>query len=168
MRSKPLSSPDTGLAGQPHLELPEYTGYLIRRAQQVHAALWLQEISSDVTSVQFGVLNLLAMHPGIDQRTLGEHLGLDRSTIADIVARLQKRGYLQRIRDSSDRRRNVLTLTDRGRLALAELIPEALRVNELLVRGLSTRDGEELRRLLVVLLDGPGVREVISTAPYPD
>ena len=74
----------------------EYTGYLIRRAQQLHAALWLREVG--ITSVQFGVLNVLALHPDIDQRTVGEHLGLDRSTIADLVARLETRGYLRRVR----------------------------------------------------------------------
>ena len=35
-------------------ELAEYTGYLIRRAQRLHAALWLREVGSDFTSVQFG------------------------------------------------------------------------------------------------------------------
>lgn len=164
MQSKTAPSTDTAGEGPPHLELPEYTGYLIRRAQQVHAALWQQEISSDVTSVQFGVLNLLALQPGIDQRTLGEHLQLDRSTIADIVARLQKRGYLQRIRDSADRRRNVLTLTGRGELALAELIPQAFSVNQILTSGLRAGDAQELRRLLVLLLDAPRVRDTVGDA----
>ena len=134
--------------------LPEYTGYLVRRAQQLHAALWLREVGSDITSVQFGVLNVLGLHPDIDQRTVGEHLGLDRSTIADLVARLETRGYLRRVRDASDRRRNLLSLSDHGRAELGRLLPGALRVNEHLTAGLSDAEHAELRRLLGLLLAG--------------
>jgi DNA-binding MarR family transcriptional regulator len=133
-------------------ELADYTGYLIRRAQQVHAAVWLREVGSDITSVQFGVLNVLALHPDSDQRTVGDHLGLDRSTIADLVARLEKRGYLRRVRDASDRRRNLLRLSEQGRAELDQLLPAALRVNEHLTARMSGAEHAELRRLLGLLL----------------
>lgn len=134
-------------------ELAEYTGYLIRRTQQLHAALWLREVGSDITSVQFGVLSVLALHPDSDQRTVGEHLGLDRSTIADLVARLEKRGYLRRVRDASDRRRNLLRLSELGRAELDHLLPGALRVNEHLTARMSGAEHAELRRLLALVLE---------------
>ena len=134
-------------------DLSAYTGFLLRRAQQLHAAVWQQEASADYTSVQFGALNLLQANPGIDQRTLGEHLALDRSTIADVCHRLERRGLIVRDRDPQDRRRNVLSLSDRGRGVLAGLLPRADRVHEVLVGGLDERDRLELHRLLGLLLD---------------
>lgn len=146
-------------------ELARYTGYLVRRAQQVHAALWLREGGSDVTSVQFGVLTLLESNPGIDQRSLGELLQLDRSTIADVVSRMEKRGYLERLRDAGDRRRNILSLTERGREELRELRPHAERVNASLVAGLGEADRAELSRLLGLLLASNAADDADPTQP---
>lgn len=133
-------------------ELSRYTGYLVRRAQQVHAALWQRELDSEVTSVQFGVLSLLEQNPGVDQRSLGELLQLDRSTIADVVLRLENRGYICRDRDEGDRRRKILTLTEAGRAELEGLWAHAENVNEALVSGLGPEDRVELNRLLGLLL----------------
>ncbi|MHB1172168.1 MAG: MarR family winged helix-turn-helix transcriptional regulator [Lacisediminihabitans sp.] len=141
-------------------EIASFTGFLIRRTQQVHASLWLRVTSGEITSVQFGALNLLDRYPGIDQRTLGEHLELDRSTIADISVRLQRRGLIERERDPADRRRNILNLTASGRSILRSLEPKAQEVNRQLVSGLSARDRTELHRLLELLLASPITRDL--------
>ncbi|TQL46976.1 DNA-binding MarR family transcriptional regulator [Homoserinimonas aerilata] len=141
-------------------ELARYTGYLVRRAQQLHAALWQQELLTESTSVQFGVLSLLASNPGIDQRSLGALLQLDRSTVADVVLRMERRGLIARVRDEGDRRRNILSLTEQGSEELATLLPHAERVNEALVGGLDERDRAELNRLLGILLDTQTARSL--------
>jgi DNA-binding MarR family transcriptional regulator len=134
-------------------DVSEYTGYLIRRAQQAHVAAWQREVSAEVTSVQFGVLNVLAGTPGASQRHLVERLDLDRSTIADIVARLERRGLIERVRDGADKRRNMLHLTSQGEAELAALLPRVARVDEVLTAGLSGDDAATLRRILSVLLE---------------
>ncbi|WP_346233283.1 MarR family winged helix-turn-helix transcriptional regulator [Parafrigoribacterium mesophilum] len=146
------------------LNLAEYTGFLIRRAQQVHSSLWLREASTEITSVQFGALNLLQLHPGIDQRTLGGYLQLDRSTIADVSRRLQRRGYIERDRDQVDRRRNILHLTPLGAAVLAEMQPRARRVNQILVGDLTERDRMELHRLLNILLASAQLTDLTDPA----
>lgn len=147
------------------LDLSTFTGFLIRRAQQAHVAVWQREVSAEVTSVQFGVLNLLHRAPGASQRELCDGLDLDRSTIADIVARLQARGLIERIRDTKDRRRNILHLSERGEAEWHALIPRVRRVDHILTDTLSATDRAELQRLLSTLLDAPDVREVIRDAP---
>lgn len=146
-------------------ELSRYTGYLVRRAQQVHAALWLREGESEVTSVQFGVLSLLESNPSIDQRSLGDLLQLDRSTIADVVLRLENRGYIERVRDDVDRRRKILSLTEQGRQELRNLRPHAESINATLVGGLEPDDQHELNRLLRLLIASQTVldRDDVST-----
>jgi DNA-binding MarR family transcriptional regulator len=138
------------------LDLSELTGYLIRRSQQAHVAAWQRFVSTEITSVQFGVLNVLRARPGSSQRELCDDLDLDRSTIADIVARLQRRGLLHRVRDIGDRRRNVLDLTEKGRHEFDLLVPGVRRVDRELTRSLDDTEQAHLRALLVELLDAQG------------
>ncbi|MCS5734557.1 MarR family winged helix-turn-helix transcriptional regulator [Herbiconiux daphne] len=140
-------------------QLSEYTGYLIRRAQQAHVAVWQREVSAEVTSVQFGVLNVLAGTPGASQQELVVQLDLDRSTIADIVSRLERRGLIARARDLGDRRRNVLRLTDDGRAELAALQPRVARVDEVLTGALDASEREQLRHLLAAVLRATAPRK---------
>jgi len=144
------------------VDLAQYTGYLLRRAQQVHAALWQSEVGQRATSVQFGVLSMLSEHPGIDQVTLCEHLQTDRSTMAELISRLEKRDEVTRTKDETDRRRNILTLTPQGERTLRELRPQAERVNEILTAGLGENDQRELQRLLVALLESPRMQGALA------
>ena len=126
----------------------EYTGLLIRRAQQAHSAAWAREVSTEVSSVQFGVLSVLERRPGTSQRELGDELDLDRSTIADLVTRLEKRGAIERERTIGDRRRNALRLTESGIAELIRLRPHVHDVEQALTGTLNPGERDELRRLL--------------------
>src|SRR5260370_521604 len=81
-----------------HDDLRRHPGHLIRRAQQVHYWLWNAEVSPEVTSPQFAVLYALRAEKNIDQKTLGERVSLDRSTTAEVAARLKPPGLLHRFR----------------------------------------------------------------------
>jgi DNA-binding MarR family transcriptional regulator len=149
-----------------HDDLRRHPGHLIRRAQQVHYWLWNAEVSADVTSPQFAVLYALRAEKNIDQKTLGERVSLDRSTTAEVVARLKARGLVQRIRDPRDARRNLLRLTPAGVRITERLIPRAVRMNRLLVSALSERDQGELLRMLNLVVDADeSLRKERSSLP---
>lgn len=131
-------------------------------------AAWQREVSSEVTSVQFGVLELLHRNPGASQRDLCQGLDLDRSTIADIASRLQKRGLIERVRDTHDRRRNVLHLTPRGSEELERLLPRVWRVEHVLTGDLSDPERAALQRLLSAVLAAPRVRDAVGTPPLTE
>ena len=66
-------------------------------------------------SVQMcGVLNLLALGP-VSQQALGEQLGIDRTTVVELIDQLEKQGVVVRRRNPADRRSYALSLTPRGR-----------------------------------------------------
>ena len=130
-----------------------HTGHLLRRAQQLHLAVWLRDVSAETTSVQFAVLTVLDQRPGASQRELGRVLDLDRSTIADLVTRMVRRGLIERERDQDDRRRNVLQLTPAGRDELAHLRPRVEAIEPTLTAGLRPGERDELRRLLYRILE---------------
>lgn len=115
--------------------------------------LWSERVKADLTSSQFAVLNVLELRPNIDQKTLGEHIGMDRSTIAGIVTRLERNGLVIKLRDFEDNRRNVLRLSRRGRELLFDTLPTAAKVSEDLIAELGERDRRELLRILNILVE---------------
>ncbi|WP_052745678.1 MarR family winged helix-turn-helix transcriptional regulator [Allosalinactinospora lopnorensis] len=131
-------------------------GHLIRVVQQVHERLWAGHVDHGLTSPQYAVLGSLARAPGIDQRALGSHASLDKTSCADVVARLAGRGWLERTRDPQDGRRNLLRLTPEGTRTLADATPRVIRTQERLA-GLLAR--EEHDRLLGTLrrITGAGI-----------
>ncbi|NIY65257.1 MarR family winged helix-turn-helix transcriptional regulator [Streptomyces malaysiensis] len=135
------------------VDLNTHPGHLARRFQQAHSLLWGAMVSEETTSPQFAVVNALMEQPEIDQRTLSEHVHLDRSTIADLVARLARRGLLERVRDPNDGRRNVLRLTDEGARVHRKLVTRTARMNRVFLAPLDETERETLLRLIARVTD---------------
>ncbi|MFC4459993.1 MarR family winged helix-turn-helix transcriptional regulator [Pseudonocardia nematodicida] len=128
-------------------------------SQQVHASLWSSAFGMNgLTSPQFAVLHALAHEDGLDQTTLGERSSLDRTTVAQIVTRLARHGFVVRERDELDGRRNVVNLTSAGRSAYTKASHEAYAINEKLLERISQDD----RMVLVRVLS-----EIIGSDRYP-
>ena len=132
--------------------LSKFTGSLVRRAQQRHVAVWLSEVSAEITSVQYAALEILQITPGVNQRQLGDELDVDRSTIADLVARMVRNDLIERSDDLGDKRSYVLFLTPAGKKQLAMLRPRVEEVERVLTARLTPVESLELRRLLLALL----------------
>jgi DNA-binding MarR family transcriptional regulator len=134
-------------------ELHDAPGHLLRRAQQLHAAVFADVVSeADLTTPQFAVLTALRNGPEIDQVRLSQKLAIDRSTIADVANRLEERGLIHRKRDTKDGRRNLLSLTVAGRALHDRTAPEVVEVGQRLFEPLSERDRKTLMRLLSTII----------------
>jgi DNA-binding MarR family transcriptional regulator len=134
--------PEAAPMEEPHV------GHLIRRAQQIHTRRWGAEVSDEVTSPQIFILVALARTPDTDQRTLGEAVSLDRSTTADVVERMIRRGFIERSRDPSDHRRYLLRITSAGKELLGEIHQRTIAMNARLLGLLEPADRAEFIRLL--------------------
>ncbi|GAA1259354.1 MULTISPECIES: MarR family transcriptional regulator [Streptomyces] len=119
------------------VDLTTHPGHLARRLQQAHYLLWNTMVSEEITSPQFAVLNALVAEPGLDQRTVGERVGLDRSTIAEVISRLSRRGLIDKVRDPQDGRRSLLRLTDDGTRIHRKLTVRTARMNQIFLAPLS-------------------------------
>ncbi|MFF8191231.1 MarR family winged helix-turn-helix transcriptional regulator [Streptomyces bobili] len=118
-------------------DLNTHPGHLARRLQQAHYLLWNAMVSEEITSPQFAVLNALVAEPGLDQRTVGERVGLDRSTVAEVISRLIRRELLDKDRDPQDGRRFLLRLTDDGVRTQRRLAVRAARMSQVFLAPLS-------------------------------
>ena len=142
-----------------------HPGHLLRRALQTMNLLWGSEVSHVITSPQFAALNALYREPAIDQRTLGERISLDRSTMAEVVARLSARGLIKTARDAQDGRRKTIRLTPKGVTTLQQLIPRTHVMSRKLVGALDAKQQEELLRMLTAVVSPNARRRGRSPRP---
>ncbi len=128
-------------------------GHQIRRLHQIAVAIFLQETGADgLTPVQYATLQAVANRPAIDQRTLAGLVGLDTSTLAGVVDRLESRGLLQRSASPDDRRVKLVSPTAAGQQALAMLVPAMLRAQDRILAPLNPAERREFNRMLAVLV----------------
>lgn len=153
------------------LPLDTTIGHLLRRAQQAHTALWSQEFGGELTGPQYAVLSVLAGRPTLDQSTTGDLASLDKSTTADVLARLRRNGWLASTRNAIDARRNDVSLTPAARAALREITPRVLTVQHRLLSPLDRPNRQPFTDALTVVAfagdapaDGAADRDTASVA----
>ncbi len=108
--------------------------HLLKRAAQYSNLIYMGEVGkSGLTHRQFTVLLAVDSNDGKSQTDLVKLTGIDRSTLADLVARLMAQGYLQRRRTKDDGRTNAIRITTIGKKMLKTALPGADEVDRLLL-----------------------------------
>lgn len=128
-------------------------GHWVRRAHQVHNALWATLVSAAVTPSQFSALSALADSPNIDQNAISRATSLDTSTIGAIVNRLIQRGWIDVSKDPADLRRNLLTLSPAGEDEFRLIAHKAAQMTDVFVEPLADPERQELVRILKRLVE---------------
>ena len=115
--------------------LDKSPSHLLHRALQKALDIYAETAGpTAVTQRQFAVLSAVAAREGLTQADLVRSTGIDRSTLAELVARMLGKGLLARERSNEDGRANTVTLTDKGRTALAEAEPRALAADQAILK----------------------------------
>jgi DNA-binding MarR family transcriptional regulator len=114
--------------------------HLLHRALQLALDIYAEETGPDaITQRQYAVLAAVAVHEGLTQTDLVRATGIDRSTLADLVARMIGKGLLARERSVIDARANTVSLTASGREALAAASPRVAAADARILKLLPTR-----------------------------
>jgi MarR family transcriptional regulator, lower aerobic nicotinate degradation pathway regulator len=136
------------------IDLDTLPGHYIRRLQQIAVAIFLQECQAHgITPVQYAALQSIGNAPGTDQRTLARAIGLDTSTVAGVIDRLEARALVLRSASPQDRRVRLLTLTDTGRALLKAAVPAMQRAQQRILHPLPAAQRTEFMRMLKLLVD---------------
>jgi DNA-binding MarR family transcriptional regulator len=128
-------------------------GYVVRRLQQAYIGAWLRTVDPTLTGPQFAVLTAVETYPGADQGSLAASVDLDRSTMADIVRRLEERGLITRKPDLHDGRRKLLHLTAEGVRTVRDVNARARELDERLLETYPAASRERLLAELTALAD---------------
>ena len=129
-------------------------GYLFRRMQQIAVSIFIEECKAhDLTPVQYAALIAIHTHPGIDATRLSAVIAFDRSTLGNVIERLQAKALVERKPSREDKRIKLLYLTRSGAALLREIMPSVDRAQARMLQPLKASDRKMLMALLTQLVD---------------
>jgi DNA-binding MarR family transcriptional regulator len=121
-------------------DLATSPSHLLRRANQLATDFYDDEDEADgLTQRQLAVLHAVDQNDGMSQTELVKLTGIDRSTLADMIMRMQKRDLLLRKRTEEDGRANAVRITTTGRRALRASMPAMVKADAALLDALPAR-----------------------------
>jgi DNA-binding MarR family transcriptional regulator len=137
------------MARQPTFSFDESIGFVVNRtAMRLASALTKALAPQNVTPQQWAVLNRLWQEDGLSQQQLAEQTFRDPPNTARILDRLQHKGLITREPDPTDRRVQLIFLTEQGCRLRGTLPPLAEQVLARSLEGLSQEDVDDAIRVL--------------------
>jgi|SRR5690606_24481539 len=130
--------------------LDDQIGFLLRRVNQRHLAIFAQAIP-EVTTTQFALMARLAQLGPQSQNALGRETAMDAATVKGVVDRLARQGFVTTADDPKDRRRRVVSLTEAGEAQFRQLSPLAQEITAETLKPLSRKEAQHLFQLLLRL-----------------
>lgn len=105
--------------------LADSPSHLMHRALQLALDIYADELGSEgPTQRQFAVMEAVSVKEGLTQTDLVKATGIDRSTLADLVARMTTKGLLTRERSTLDARAKAVRLSPEGQALLDAARPK--------------------------------------------
>ena len=146
--------------------LESSASHLIHRAQQI-AAMQSAEVLKEagITLRQFSVLAAVADSEGASQAEIVERTGIDRSTLADMVSRMETSGLLRRKPSKHDARAKSVSLLAKGRKALDLTRAGVAAADEELLSLLPSNRRSAFITALARITDAPEPPAVVEEKP---
>lgn len=142
------------LTAQQRSPLLARPGFLIRRLHQLHCALFTEETRDfGITPVQYSLMTALDERGELDQNSLALEIGLERTTVADVVLRLYDRGVLDRRQSAMDGRVRLVKLTRKGKTLLKKMAPAVQRAHDRTVEHLAPEERDAFLLQMVRLVE---------------
>jgi DNA-binding MarR family transcriptional regulator len=135
-------------------DLHSKPGHLIRRAQQIAVAIFMEECAEfDLTPVQYAAMVAIRENPGTDATRLSALIAFDRSTLGSVLERLEARKLVARYASPDDKRIKALKLTAAGLGLLKRAEACVRRAQERILEPLPPDERGKLMELLGRLVD---------------
>lgn len=143
------------------------TGRLLSTAARLVEHAWNEKLNSlGLTHAGVIALEVLAVKGPISQVLLAQIVRVQAQTMGKTLARLESHGYIERSRSSSDRRSQIVSLSEAG----SQVLETAERLEREVLRD-SPVDADALRgelKILVRALSGqqasPEVHEIVAAS----
>ena len=150
---RPAAAPASAVRLGP---LPEYVGYVLRRAQIAATAGFHEALKAvKLSPTQFSVLTVIRENPGVSPSEVCAALGIQKANFVPLLNELERRRLVRRQSGVADRRTYALHLTSEGeKLAVRAHALHEKHERRLLER-LGRQGRDQLMRLLRRLI-GPG------------
>lgn len=136
-----------GTAAGAAYRLDGQVGFMLRRAQQRHLAIFAARIP-ELTPTQFAAVAKAFELGPVSQAELGRATAMDAATIKGVTDRLEARGLVETAPCGDDRRRVLVRLSAEGARLFPELARRAAEVTGETLAPLSARERAALLGLL--------------------
>jgi DNA-binding MarR family transcriptional regulator len=154
-RRRETTAPSAATPEDEVLPTSRSVGYLVRQTHRAFTRALQARIAPHGVSIgMWYFLRVLWQEDGISQRELSQRVGMMEPTTASALNNMERKGFVRRLRNRTDRRVVNVFLTERGRALRRELLPLAAAVNEVALRGVSAEDVGKLRAVLAKLQAG--------------
>ena len=128
--------------------------HLVKDATRVfQRALQARLAAHDVSFGHWSFLRILWEHDGLTQRELSNAAGVMEPTTHSALNAMEQLGLIQRRRLEGDQRNLHIFLTAAGKKLKTKLVPHAIAVNDLAVKGISAADISATRRVLLEMIE---------------
>lgn len=101
---------------------------------------------------EWRILATLSYHAPVSSQFLVTHTAMDPARVSRAQTRLTDLGLVSVRQDPNDKRRVLVSLTDRGAEIIAATMPSALKAEETIFGVLSRQERETLDAILIKLL----------------
>ena len=85
-------------------------------------------------------LRALWQNDNVSQRELSQSINVTEATTVTMIAGMQKANLVKRQRDTIDKRKIIVSLTDEGKNLKTTLMPIAIGINSIATAGISKKD----------------------------
>jgi|AGTN01.1.fsa_nt_gi Transcriptional regulators len=143
---------------QLHNKLPDEfaksAGYMLNQTAQVIGEMVTEALKPlKLAPQEYGVMRVISISGPVSQQTFADRYNIDRTMVTGLVDGLEKRGYVDRQRSTTDRRVNLMHLTPLGKRALAQAVRTVKKAQAEFLAPLTDEEWEATRVSLVKLLE---------------
>lgn len=122
------------------MSLRKFGKYVSMLAKYTHGYIYRELHDYDLGSGQFSHLMSLYHEDGITQDTLASRLGIDKASTAKALKKMQQNGYITREPLPTDKRSNVIKLTDKSRNLKSEIQKVSDQWQVIVTEGISQEE----------------------------
>lgn len=135
-------------------DLQDFLPYLLNQAAEA-ASMGFQDIYRDsyaMSRTQWRVMANLGKFGAMTARDICRISHIEKTKVSRAVAHLEREGLLARSPSEQDRRAEILSLTETGQAAFADLGQRAVAYDSALRKGLGAKAAKDLNRILLAII----------------
>lgn len=127
--------------------------HLVQDARRgMERALQIRLVEHSVSFGHWSFLRILWEHDGLTQRELSEIAGVTAPTTSSAMNAIESLGYVKRIQKPNNKKNIYIHLTRSGRALKEKLLPLAEEVNAIAINGLSSKEVQIARKVLLKII----------------
>ncbi|MGL4335703.1 MAG: MarR family winged helix-turn-helix transcriptional regulator [Turicibacter sp.] len=126
-------------------KLSKHISISMRKSQAYYA----QELADlNISTGQYMFIVAICEQIGMSQEELGDHVGINKSTVAKVIAQLEESGHVERVVDPFDKRGYNIYPTEKAQVVYPHIVKMLDQWQDYLLEGMNA---EETRTLITLM-----------------